>query len=39
MRRLAVSLSVACVVPAVLFYVSLVTVNVSAAVIAALTWS
>ena len=38
MRRLAVSLSVACVVPAVMFYVALVTINISAAVIAALTW-
>jgi intracellular septation protein A len=39
MRRLAVSLSVACVVPAVMFYVALVTVNITAAVVAALTWS
>jgi intracellular septation protein A len=39
LRRLSVNLSVACFIPAVLFYVSLVTVNISAAVIAALTWS
>lgn len=39
LRRLAVSLSIACVIPATLFYVSLVTLNITAAVIAALTWS
>ncbi len=39
LRRLAVSLWVACVVPAALFYVTLVTVNVTAAVVAALAWS
>ena len=38
MRRLAVNLSVACVIPAVLFYVALVTINISAAVITALSW-
>ena len=39
MRRLTVSLSVACVVPAMMFYAVLVTINVAAAVIAALTWT
>ncbi len=39
LRRLAVSLSVACVVPGVLFYIALVAFDVTAAVIAALTWS
>ena len=39
LRRLAVSLAVACVVPAALFYVALVSFDVTAAVIAALTWS
>jgi uncharacterized membrane protein len=34
-----VSLGVACVVPGVLFYIALVTLDVTAAVIAALTWS
>ena len=38
-RRLVVSLSVACVVPAVLFYLVLVTFNISAAVLVALAWS
>ncbi len=33
------SLGVACVVPGVLFYIALVTLDVTAAVIAALTWS
>ena len=33
------SLAVACVVPGVLFYIALVTFDVTAAVIAALTWS
>lgn len=37
--RLAVSLWIACVVPALLFYVTLVTFNISAAVVAALAWS
>jgi intracellular septation protein A len=39
LQRLAVSLSVACVVPAVLFYLALVLSGVTAAVITALTWS
>ena len=39
LRRLAVSLGVACVVPGVLFYTALVTYDVTAAVITALTWS
>ena len=39
LRRLAVSLSVACIVPAVLFYLALVLSGVTAAVITALTWS
>ena len=38
-RRLGVNLWVACVVPALLFYVVLVTVNVSAAVLVALAWT
>lgn len=38
-RRLTVSLSIAWLVPATLFYVSLATLNISAAVIAALTWA
>ena len=38
-RGLAVNLWVACVVPALLFYVVLVTVNVSAAVLVALGWT
>ncbi len=38
-RRLAVSIWVACVVPGLLFYVVLVTVNISAAVIVALAWT
>lgn len=37
--RLAVSLLVACVVPALLFYVVLVSVNVEVAVVVALVWS
>ncbi len=37
-RRVAVSLLLACVIPAVMFYVALVTINISAAVITALTW-
>jgi intracellular septation protein A len=39
LRRLAVSLSVACVAPAVLFYLTLVAFDVSAAVLVALAWS
>jgi hypothetical protein len=38
-RRLAVNLWVACVVPAVLFYVALVTINITAAVVLALVWT
>jgi intracellular septation protein A len=38
-RRLAVSLSIACVVPAALFYVTLVAANITAAVLTALAWS
>lgn len=38
-RRLALNLWVACIVPALLFYVVLVTVNVSAAVLVALGWT
>ena len=37
--RLAVSLSVACVAPAVLFYLTLVALDISAAVLVALAWS
>jgi hypothetical protein len=37
--RLTLSLLVACVIPAVLFYVTLVTLNVWAALVAALTWT
>lgn len=37
--RLAVNLWIACVIPALLFYVSLVTFNISAAVVVALAWS
>lgn len=37
--RLAVSLWVACVVPAALFYVTLVTVSITAAVVVALVWT
>ena len=37
--RLALSLLVACVIPAALFYVTLVTINVWAALVAALTWT
>ena len=39
LRRLGVSLWVACVVPAALFYLTLVTVGVTAAIVAALVWS
>lgn len=39
LRRLAMSLWVACVVPATLFYVTLVTVGMTAAILAALVWS
>ncbi len=39
LRRLGVSLWVACVVPAALFYVTLVTVGLTAAIVAALVWS
>lgn len=39
LQRLAVSLSVACIVPGVLFYVALVLSGVTAAVLTALTWS
>jgi hypothetical protein len=39
MRRLAASVSVACVIPAVMFYLALVTVNIVAAVLVALTWT
>jgi len=38
-RRLAVTLWVACIVPALLFYVALVTINISTAVVAALAWT
>jgi hypothetical protein len=38
-HRLAASLSVACVVPAALFYVTLVAFNITVAVLAALAWS
>jgi uncharacterized membrane protein len=38
-HRLAVNLWIACVVPALLFYVTLVTLNVSAAVVLALAWT
>ncbi len=37
--HLAVSLLVACVIPAILFYVTLVAINVWAALVAALAWS
>jgi hypothetical protein len=37
--RLAVNLWIACVIPAVLFYLTLVTFNISAAVVVALGWS
>jgi hypothetical protein len=37
--RLAVNLWIACVIPALLFYLSLVTFNISVAVVAALGWS
>jgi hypothetical protein len=37
--RLAVSLWIACVIPALLFYLSLVTFNISVAVVVALIWS
>ena len=37
--HLALSLLVACVIPAILFYVTLVTINVWAALVAALAWS
>jgi intracellular septation protein A len=39
LQRLAVSLSVACIVPGMLFYVALVLSGVTAAVLTALTWS
>jgi intracellular septation protein A len=39
LRRLAVSLSVACVAPAVLFYLTLIAFDVSVAVVVALAWS
>lgn len=39
LRQVAVSLAVACAVPAVLFYVTLVTFGITAAVLAALAWA
>jgi intracellular septation protein A len=37
--RMAVNISVACIVPAVLFYVALVTIGITAAVVVALMWT
>lgn len=39
LRSLVAKMSVACVIPALLFYVALVNLNLAAALVAALTWS